>query len=161
MQEDTVEQTNHVIQRTFGYNVSKNDTSEALLHAQVAIIADKYTCVSLYKLAITSFANSLKAVKSDEWRVTAAFVYDFMAAELPTHKEIRNLVVTAVMNRYSILNSTLRNENVVDLLRLNADLATDLLLIDGLDLWRKTSATINSYAIIAIIAIVDRKICRT
>jgi hypothetical protein len=111
-----------------GYNASKYDTSEALLHAQVAILADKYDCASLYRLEKESFERSVEAVESDEWRATAAFIYDFTTTEAPAHREIRNAVVTAVANRCYLLKSTLQNESVVDLLRSNADLATDLLL---------------------------------
>lgn len=56
-----------------GYDASKYDTSEALLHAQVAIVADKYDYTSLYKLAKISFAGSIQAVESDEWRTIVAF----------------------------------------------------------------------------------------
>jgi hypothetical protein len=48
-----------------GYNVSQYDTSESLLHAQVATIADKYDCASLYKLARISFADTVNAVESN------------------------------------------------------------------------------------------------
>lgn len=111
-----------------GYNASKYSASESLLHAQVAIIADKYDCVSLYDLARTSFANTVKAVESDDWAVIAAFTYDNTSTEVPAHVELRGLVVAAVAGRYSALKSTFRIENIVELLRSSADLATDLLL---------------------------------
>ncbi|KAF1365200.1 hypothetical protein EJ07DRAFT_161285 [Lizonia empirigonia] len=110
------------------YDASKYDTSEALLHAQVAILADKYICTSLYNLAKTSFAKSVHAVESDEWRAIAAFIYDFTTTEALAHKEIRKIVITTVASRCYKLKSALGNETVVDLLRSNADLATDLLL---------------------------------
>jgi hypothetical protein len=111
-----------------GYNASCYDTSKALLHAQVAILADKYDCQSLYILAKRSFGKSVQAMESDEWRLIAAFVYDFTTTEASAHREIRNIVITAVASRCYMLRSTLQNETVVDLLRSNADLATDLLL---------------------------------
>ncbi|KAF2845648.1 hypothetical protein T440DRAFT_493225 [Plenodomus tracheiphilus IPT5] len=111
-----------------GYNAHKYDTSEALLHAQVAILADKYDCASLYRLAKTSFAESIQVVESNEWREIAAFVYDFTTTEAQAHREIRNVVITTVASRCYMIGSTLQNETVVDLLRSNADLATDLLL---------------------------------
>jgi hypothetical protein len=111
-----------------GYNASKYDTSEALVYAQVAILADKYDCASLYKLTIEAFAHTVKAVEGDDWSVIAAFIYDYTTMESPAHVEIRNIVVTTVTSRHSMFDSTLRNENIVDLLRSNADLATDLLL---------------------------------
>ncbi|OAL01547.1 hypothetical protein IQ06DRAFT_316444 [Phaeosphaeriaceae sp. SRC1lsM3a] len=111
-----------------GYHASRYDTSEALLHAQVAILADKYDCQSLYILAKRSFGKSVQVVESDEWRLIAAFVYDFTTTEALAHREIRNVVITSVASRCYILRSILKNETVVDLLRSNAELATDLLL---------------------------------
>ncbi|KAJ6199969.1 hypothetical protein J3E72DRAFT_238593 [Bipolaris maydis] len=111
-----------------GYNASKYSTSESLLHAQVAILADKYDCASLYDLARTSFANTVKAVESDDWAVIADFTYDNTSTEVLAHVELRGLVVAAVAGRHSVLTSTIRNESIVELLRSSADLATDLLL---------------------------------
>lgn len=111
-----------------GYTASKYDKSEALLHAQVAILADKYDCASLYRLAKTLLAKSIQAVESDEWRAIAAFVYDFTTTEASAHKEIRYIVISTVASRCYILKATLQNGTVVELLRSNADLATDLLL---------------------------------
>jgi hypothetical protein len=67
-------------------------------------------------------------VESDEWRVIAAFVYDLTTTEASAHGETRKVVITAVASRYYMLRSTLQNETVVNLLRSNANLATDLLL---------------------------------
>ncbi|KAK7178268.1 BTB/POZ domain-containing protein [Paraphaeosphaeria sporulosa] len=111
-----------------GYDASKYNAPEPLLHAQVAILADKYDCASLYSLAKTSFSETIEAVKSDDWAVIAAFIYDYTTMEAPAHVEIRNLVALAVSGRRSVLKTTLMNESVIDLLRSNADLATDLLL---------------------------------
>ncbi|KAJ6279022.1 hypothetical protein J3E71DRAFT_368429 [Bipolaris maydis] len=111
-----------------GYNASKYSTSESIIHAQVAIIADKYDCVSLYNLTRTSFANTVKAVESDDWAVIAAFTYDNTSTEVPAHVELRGLVVATIAGRHSALKSTLRIESIVELLRSSADLATDLLL---------------------------------
>jgi hypothetical protein len=110
------------------YNVSQYDTSESLLHAQVATIADKYDCPSLYKLAKTSFAVTVNAVESDDWVAIAAFIYDHTITDLPAHKELRGLVVDAVANRPVVLNFILQLESTAGLLRSTADLATDLLL---------------------------------
>jgi hypothetical protein len=111
-----------------GYNASAYETSEPLLHAQVAIIADKYDCASLYKLAKTSLANTIEAVKIDDWAAIAAFIYDHTTTEAPAHVEVRNLVITAIAGHRSKLRSALGNKSIVDLLRSNADLAADILL---------------------------------
>jgi hypothetical protein len=111
-----------------GYNTLKYNASEPLLHAQVATIADKYDCASLSKLARTSFANTVKAAESDDWVTTATFIYDHTTTELPAHVELRNLVVAGVADRPAMLETILRKDSMVELLRSNADLATDLLL---------------------------------
>jgi hypothetical protein len=111
-----------------GYNVDKFDTLEPLLHAQVAIIADKYDCASLCKLAKTSFANTVMTVDPSDWAVTAAFVYDYTTTVPPAHVELRKSVIAAIAGRHCVLKATLREERVLDVLRSNADLATDLLL---------------------------------
>jgi hypothetical protein len=111
-----------------GYNVSQYDTSESLLHAQVATIADKYDCASLYKLAKSSFANTINAVESNDWSAVAGLIYDHTTADLPAHEELRGLVVAAVANRPVVLKVILQLESTAGLLRSNADLATDLLL---------------------------------
>jgi hypothetical protein len=110
------------------YDASQYDTPESLLHAQVATIADKYDCASLYKLARTAFANAVNAVESDDWVAIAALIYDHTTTELPAHEDLRALVVAAVSNRPVVWNAILRMESAVELLRSNADLATDLLL---------------------------------
>jgi hypothetical protein len=110
------------------YDVSQYDTSESLLHAQVATIADKYDCASLFKLASTSLTDTIHAIESEDWVPVAALVYDHTTTELQAHKELRGLVVAAVVNRPAVLNSILELESTADLLRSNADLAIDLLL---------------------------------
>ncbi|KAF2457211.1 hypothetical protein BDY21DRAFT_386018 [Lineolata rhizophorae] len=110
------------------YNAYKYSTSESLLHAQVAVIADKYDCVPLYNLARTSFAKTITAVERDDWAVIAAFIYDHTTREVPAHMELRGLVVDAVVGRHSALKSTLGIESIEEFLRLRADLAIDLLL---------------------------------
>lgn len=57
-----------------------------------------------------------------------AFVYDYTATEIPAHIELRDIVVGAVAGRYSVFQATLQNLKNVDLIRSNAELATDLLL---------------------------------
>lgn len=111
-----------------GYDATKYETPEPLLHAQVATIADKYDCASLYKLANTSFARSVRTVDNDGWGSTAGFIYDHTSTEVPAHVELRKIVVAAIIGRHSVLRSALHNETVVELLRSNADLATDLML---------------------------------
>lgn len=110
------------------YNVSQYDTCKSLLHAQVAIIADKYDCVSLYKLAKISFADTVNAVESDDWVAVAALIYDHTTTELPAHEELRGLAVAAVANRPAVLRVILQLENTTGLLRSTVDLASDLLL---------------------------------
>jgi hypothetical protein len=110
------------------YNCSEYTTPESLLHAQVAILADKYVCDSLYDLARTSFLKTIENVDSDDWGVIAAFVYDYTATEIPAHIELRDIVVGAVAGRHSVFQTTLQNSKNVDLFRSNAELATDLLL---------------------------------
>lgn len=111
-----------------GYTTSEYDTSASLLHAQVATIADKYDCPSLYELARASFEKTVMTVESDEWIAIAAFIYEHMTTELSAHKELRNLVITAAVNRPAVLLMTLGKDSMVELLRSDADLATDLLL---------------------------------
>jgi hypothetical protein len=110
------------------YDPTEYDTPEPLLHAQVVTIADKYDCASLNKLATKSFANAVKTVKGDDWAAIATVVYEHTTTDVLAHVELRGLVVAAFAGRYSVLRSTMRNTNIVELLRSNADLATDLLL---------------------------------
>jgi hypothetical protein len=111
-----------------GYNVSQYDTSEYLLHAQVATIADKYDCASLYKVARASFADTVNAVESNDWFAVAALIYDRTTTDLSAHKELRGLVVTAVADRPVVFKEILQLKSTAGFLRSNADLATDLLL---------------------------------
>jgi hypothetical protein len=64
---------------------SRFDDLETLLHAQVAIIADKHECVFLCRLAETSFVNMVMAVNRDAW---AVFVYDYTTTVALDHAEI-------------------------------------------------------------------------
>lgn len=59
-----------------GYDASKYHTSDSLLHAQVATIADKYDCKYLYELASSLLKDSLEGVESKEWIAIAAHVYN-------------------------------------------------------------------------------------
>lgn len=111
-----------------GYDASRYDTSTPLLHARVAIIADKYDCASLYKLAETSLASSIGTAEIGDWVAIAALIYDYTTTELPAHMELRNLVVHAVPGHPDISESFFRNESVEELLRSTADLGADLLL---------------------------------
>ncbi|KAJ6197805.1 hypothetical protein J3E72DRAFT_419432 [Bipolaris maydis] len=110
------------------YNVSQYDTSESLLHAQVANIADKYDCASLYKLARTSFANAVNAIEKNDWVAVATFVYNHTIIDWLPHRDLRDLVVATVANRPSVLKSILEMESTPGLLRSTLDLATDFLL---------------------------------
>jgi hypothetical protein len=110
------------------YDVSQYDTSESLLHAKVATMADKYDCASLYKLARKSLAESVNLIKGEDWVAVAAYIYDHTTTEYPPHEELRSLVVTAVTNRPSVLNSILGLKSTAGLLRSTVDLATDILL---------------------------------
>lgn len=110
------------------YDAYSYETTEPLLHAQVAIPADKYDCESLHKLACTFFVKSAKTLGCDDWAVIAALVYDHTTTESPVHVGLRDLVVAAVAGRPSILKSMFQDESIEGLLRSNADLATDLLL---------------------------------
>jgi hypothetical protein len=110
------------------YNCSECTTPESLLHAQVTTLADKYLCGSLYYLARTSFLKTIEKVDSDEWGVIAAFVYDYTTTEVLAHIELRDILVDAVAGRNSVFHAILQNSKDVELLRSNAELATDLLL---------------------------------
>jgi hypothetical protein len=103
------------------YDCSKYTTSESLLHAQVAILADKYVCPSLYDLARTSFLKTIENVDSGDWGIIAAFIYDFTTTEAPAHIELRDIVVGAVAGRHSVFQATLQNPKNVELLRQDVD----------------------------------------
>jgi hypothetical protein len=98
------------------------------MHAQVAIIADKYYCASLFKLATRNFANSIKSNVGDDWAAVAGLVYDYTTAEGPGHNILRSQVVAAVTSSRSVSKLFLDVKSVQALLRSNADLTTDLLL---------------------------------
>ena len=106
------------------YTASKYASSASLLHARVAIIADKYACASLYGLAKDLLASCINAAAIDDWVAIAALVYAYTTSDLPVHVELRDLVIVAAVCQPE---SFLRNESVEELLRSNADLATDLL----------------------------------
>ena len=111
-----------------GYDTTTYETLEPLLHAQVVIMADKYCCDSLYQLARTSFADTVPTVPGDDWAAVASFVYDHTSTSTPAHIELRTLVVATVTGCYSVLQSTLQNESILEVLRSNGELATDLSL---------------------------------
>jgi hypothetical protein len=110
------------------YDCSEYSVSESLLHAHVAILGDKYVCHSLYDLARTSFPKAVESIESGDWGIIAAFVYDYTTTEVAAHIELRDIVVGAVAGRHSVFQVTLQNSNNIELLRSNAELATDLLL---------------------------------
>lgn len=76
-----------------GYDATTYDTPKALLHPQVAIIADKYDCASLYSLAKTTFADTIASVEIEDWAIIASFVYGYTITEAPAHRELMNPVV--------------------------------------------------------------------
>ncbi|CAI6332844.1 unnamed protein product [Periconia digitata] len=125
------------------YDASKHTNNmkipEALVHARVIIIAEKYACTSLYELAKTRFTEALKEISCDNWAMIATLIYEYTTMDAKEHVKLRRIVVQAAVItrrfRPTVLKSALRKEKVVELLRDNADLATDLLLIgrDGPD----------------------------
>jgi hypothetical protein len=110
------------------YDASKYTTSAALLHAQVAIMADKYDCASLYKLANISFTEGVNTIEGDDWPAIASLVYKYTTTDIHSHKEMRGVVVTAAINCLSTQGEFLQMKGVAQLLRINADLATDFLM---------------------------------
>ena len=110
------------------YDPTKYKTPGPPLHAQVVTIADKNVCPSLYNLAKTLFAKTTKTIESEDRAAVAAFLYEQTSTEVLAHMELRNLVITALTGHPSVLQSTLQNDSVVELLRSNEDLATDLLI---------------------------------
>jgi hypothetical protein len=110
------------------YNASDHDASAPLLHARVAVVADRYGCASLYELAKTTLASCIGAAEVQDWVAIAALVYSCTTSELRAHAELRDLVVRAVPGHPDIQESFFRNEGVEDLLRATADLGADLLL---------------------------------
>ncbi|PVH93438.1 hypothetical protein DM02DRAFT_661971 [Periconia macrospinosa] len=111
-----------------GYDIPDTITPKSLLHAQVAIIAEKYDCASLYELSKSSFADTVKAVDSKEWIAIAVVIYKYMTTDLAAHAEFRKLVIAAVADRPAVLKTMLGEEDTLETFRSNADLATDLLL---------------------------------
>ena len=104
------------------------ETNNALLHAQVAIIADKYGCVSLFLLSDELFVKSLAAVYATAWVDIAKFVYEHTSVEVLNHRNLRAHLVSSLGIRPLILNAVLAIKGFQDSLRLNADMATDILL---------------------------------
>lgn len=110
------------------YDTAGRDSSAPLLHARVAVVADRYACASLFELAKKSLASCIGTVEVQDWVAIAALVYSCTTSELAGHAELRDLAVRAVPGHPQILGSVFRNEDVEDLLRSTTDLATDLLL---------------------------------
>lgn len=107
------------------YDVTKYDTSEALLHAQVAVMADKYACGSLFKLAQAQFGEAIKTAETEDWVLAATVVYEHTTSEASSHMELRELVAAAAAGW---TEAKLRAEIVLEILRSNAHLATDVAL---------------------------------
>ncbi len=115
-----------------GYNASEYATNEAMLHAQVSIIADKYDCTSLLKPSNALFSTAIATVDAEVWMAVADFVYNHTSSEVPNHRFLRSHIVSSMKNRPSFMNEALETEAIEQLLRGSADLATDL-LISGKD----------------------------
>jgi hypothetical protein len=110
------------------YDASKYGTSQALLHAEVVIIADKYDCPSLFTLATPLLTDSLKTMESTDWPALASLIYEHTLTHASAHAELRKVVVNCLSQCSARSESFLRTDEMQALLRANADLATDLLL---------------------------------
>lgn len=111
------------------YDTELHATPSALLHAQVAILADKYDCASLFKLAKISLgAYILSSVKNETWTGVLSCIYENTTAELPAHQELREMVAGAITCQPYELEKFLNSENTAHLLRSTPDLSTDLIL---------------------------------
>lgn len=109
------------------YTASKYGSSAPLLHAQVAIMADKYDCASLFALANKSLAHSIEGASVDDWVTIAALVYGSTTSSLAEHVALRKTVVEPATRNARADAAFFQHAGVEDLLRSSADLATDLL----------------------------------
>ncbi|KAH6618470.1 hypothetical protein C7974DRAFT_378666 [Boeremia exigua] len=116
-----------------GYTISVYESSAALLHARVAIIADKYDCAALFEVAKAKLADCIGTADIDDWVAIADLIYNYTASELESHAQLRKSVVGAATALNNATEAFLRNEHVKELLRSNADLATDLLISNDQD----------------------------
>lgn len=120
------------------YEPTRYGVAIPLLHAQVAIIADKYVATSLWRLAVDALAVSIGAATVDDWVAIATLVYEYTTADSPVHKELRDLVVAATAR-----DGIFEDGTVEVLLRDQADLSTDMLVFrDRVDAARKLSQEI-------------------
>lgn len=110
------------------YNVSQYKNPESVLHGQVAIIADKYDCKSLYKLSGTLFARTMNTVSGNDWVAVASLIYDYTTPDLVAHQRLRDSVVLVVIKRPVFSKSILQQPTTIKLLRSTTDLATDILI---------------------------------
>lgn len=111
-----------------GYDTAKYDMSSPLLHAQVAVVADKYECTSLYDLAKKSLAGCIGTAGVEDWVEIADLIYRYTTTEMEAHAGLRKLIVVSVPGHPNVLESFFQHSNVEELLRSYADLGADLLL---------------------------------
>lgn len=100
------------------YNPSQYDKLEALLHAQVVIIADKQGCESLCELAISLFRKAITEVKNEDILVLDALIRRATSIEIPVHVQLRDLAYSRL---HYLLLSLMSTENARKLYSLNLD----------------------------------------
>jgi predicted RNA-binding Zn-ribbon protein involved in translation (DUF1610 family) len=110
------------------YDASNHQFHAPLLHAQIAVIADKYDCASLFKYARDSLAESMSAVVGHEWADVAALIHEYATTDGSNHLDLHAALLFAVLNHPEKALKFLHDEHVSEFLRSNADLATDMLL---------------------------------
>lgn len=111
------------------YNTSAYSRYEPLLHSQVATLADKYIVPGLSQLARDRFVLSTKhAAVTPEWADVVAFVYENTTPDLPSHKLMRQQVISTTRDNAKNLKNTICGEGFGDILYKNSELAMDLLL---------------------------------
>jgi hypothetical protein len=115
----------------FFYDGVYDDTesTDSLLHAQVAIIADKYECASLSAYSMAALKTAIMNTDFEKWITTASFIYNNTSSEIEYHRLLRDLVVDAVTDRYEEILPKLQIDDSRNQLFRNApDLAADLFL---------------------------------
>jgi hypothetical protein len=110
------------------YDTSEHDTHAPLPHAQVAVIADKYDCASLFRYARYSLTESMSDVVGHEWADVAALFNEYATTDASPHSELRSAFLFAVPYHPQKALKFLHDEHVSGFLRSSVDLATDMLL---------------------------------
>ncbi len=109
------------------YKLPKTDAVAAVLHAQVLVIADKYDCATLCRMALYKFHAAIRSFNDDAWIKSAGFIYPHTTADVPNHKQLRaDLVAFAAVNPHMVKRIQ-QAESFEDVLHSNGDLAIDLL----------------------------------